>query len=252
MTSGNIAVFDHDARRIADLVVEFNRLFGIDDEQIAARSKTQVNQALAAQGAGRARQRRRADDQGADPLERGQGRRDRGRLPRRASALPRPAVLPHRHDRQEPDRRRRRADHSRAARARAAARRSTSPATCPTRTARTASVPRRSFARSSRSKPRRAAGPRCCSIAAPGRNGSRTRSRSRCRSARAIWSGRRRPSSATNRRRTRPCSPAPTTARVLAAGRRPQPQHGRRLQPARPARVSSPWKASCAGTAKPI
>lgn len=33
MTSGNIAVFDHDARRIADLVTEYNRLFGIDEEK---------------------------------------------------------------------------------------------------------------------------------------------------------------------------------------------------------------------------
>ena len=33
MTSGNIAVFDHDARRFTDFVVEFNRLFGIDQEQ---------------------------------------------------------------------------------------------------------------------------------------------------------------------------------------------------------------------------
>jgi glucosamine-6-phosphate deaminase len=33
MTSGNIAVFDHDAWRFADFVVEFNRLFGIDEEQ---------------------------------------------------------------------------------------------------------------------------------------------------------------------------------------------------------------------------
>jgi glucosamine-6-phosphate deaminase len=32
MTSGNIAVFDHDARRFADYVVEFNRLFDIDRE----------------------------------------------------------------------------------------------------------------------------------------------------------------------------------------------------------------------------
>ena len=31
MTSGNIAVFDHDARQIADLVAEFNRRFGIDE-----------------------------------------------------------------------------------------------------------------------------------------------------------------------------------------------------------------------------
>jgi len=30
MTSGNIAVFDHDARQTADLIAEFNRQFGID------------------------------------------------------------------------------------------------------------------------------------------------------------------------------------------------------------------------------
>jgi glucosamine-6-phosphate deaminase len=33
MTSGNIAVFDHDAARIAHLVTEYNRLFGIDTER---------------------------------------------------------------------------------------------------------------------------------------------------------------------------------------------------------------------------
>jgi glucosamine-6-phosphate deaminase len=33
MTSGNISVFDHDASRFADFVVEFNRLFGIDEQQ---------------------------------------------------------------------------------------------------------------------------------------------------------------------------------------------------------------------------
>ena len=32
MTNGNIAVFDHDARRFTDFVVEFNRLFEIDQE----------------------------------------------------------------------------------------------------------------------------------------------------------------------------------------------------------------------------
>ncbi|MCA9102756.1 MAG: glucosamine-6-phosphate deaminase [Planctomycetales bacterium] len=36
MTSGNIAVFDHDAQRIADLVAEFGRLFGIEDERLRA------------------------------------------------------------------------------------------------------------------------------------------------------------------------------------------------------------------------
>jgi glucosamine-6-phosphate deaminase len=33
MTSGNIAVFDHDASRFVDFAVEFNRLFGIEEEQ---------------------------------------------------------------------------------------------------------------------------------------------------------------------------------------------------------------------------
>ena len=36
MTSGNIAVFDHDARRFADFVESFNRLFGIDAKTTAA------------------------------------------------------------------------------------------------------------------------------------------------------------------------------------------------------------------------
>jgi glucosamine-6-phosphate deaminase len=33
MTSGNIAVFDHDAYRVADLVTEYNRLFSIDQQK---------------------------------------------------------------------------------------------------------------------------------------------------------------------------------------------------------------------------
>lgn len=33
MTSGNIAVFDHDAQRVAELVTEYNRLFGIDQQR---------------------------------------------------------------------------------------------------------------------------------------------------------------------------------------------------------------------------
>ena len=44
MTSGNIAVFDHDAQRIADLVVEFNRRFGIDVDR-SQEVETQVNHA---------------------------------------------------------------------------------------------------------------------------------------------------------------------------------------------------------------
>ncbi len=51
MTSGNIAVFDHDAHRIADLVVEFNRQFGIED--IKSREvESQVSQSLASKRPG--------------------------------------------------------------------------------------------------------------------------------------------------------------------------------------------------------
>ncbi len=35
MTSGNIAVFDHDARRIADMVTEYTRMFGIEEPKLA-------------------------------------------------------------------------------------------------------------------------------------------------------------------------------------------------------------------------
>ena len=51
MTSGNIAVFDHDAQRIADLVTEFNRMFQID-QQKTRQLEDQVAAALAAKGAG--------------------------------------------------------------------------------------------------------------------------------------------------------------------------------------------------------
>jgi glucosamine-6-phosphate deaminase len=45
MTSGNIAVFDHDARRIADLVAEYNRMFGIDNQKLLDVERT-VHEAL--------------------------------------------------------------------------------------------------------------------------------------------------------------------------------------------------------------
>lgn len=51
MTSGNIAVFDHDASRIADLVTEFNRLFGIDNEKSQA-VESEVSDALKGKSAG--------------------------------------------------------------------------------------------------------------------------------------------------------------------------------------------------------
>ena len=45
MTSGNIAVFDHDAHRVADLVTEYNRLFGIDVEN-SKRVEAEVHRSL--------------------------------------------------------------------------------------------------------------------------------------------------------------------------------------------------------------
>jgi glucosamine-6-phosphate deaminase len=45
MTSGNIAVFDHDAQRIAELVTEYNRLFGIDQEK-SQRVQAEVREGL--------------------------------------------------------------------------------------------------------------------------------------------------------------------------------------------------------------
>jgi glucosamine-6-phosphate deaminase len=51
MTSGNIAVFDHDARRVADLVTEYNRLFGIDEKR-SAELEARVVQSLSSKGPG--------------------------------------------------------------------------------------------------------------------------------------------------------------------------------------------------------
>jgi glucosamine-6-phosphate deaminase len=51
MTSGNIAVFDHDAWRYTDFVAEFNRLFGIHEEHIEA-VKERVQKFLAAKSPG--------------------------------------------------------------------------------------------------------------------------------------------------------------------------------------------------------
>lgn len=51
MTSGNIAVFDHDAQRLADLVTEYNRMFEIENERTRA-VETLVSDALRQKSAG--------------------------------------------------------------------------------------------------------------------------------------------------------------------------------------------------------
>ena len=51
MTSGNIAVFDHDAQRIADMVTEYNRLFNIEKTK-SQELERRVAESLAAKGPG--------------------------------------------------------------------------------------------------------------------------------------------------------------------------------------------------------
>ena len=105
MTSGNIAVFDHDARRFADFVAEFNRLFGIDREHDRRASKTRVH-AVPRHARSRASPTREdvLQDQGADPLRR-EARAAAlacGMPPEQLQFLDLP-FLPHRHDRQDAD-----------------------------------------------------------------------------------------------------------------------------------------------------
>ena len=186
MTSGNIAVFDHDAARVADLVTEYNRLFGIDQERSKLVEGT-VLESLARKA------RRRQSDIDAVQKIKGLIRWSEAK----AGAFKVGCREEHLHFLDLPFYRtgtiakkpiggRRRADHPRAARARSSRTRSMWPATCPIRTARTACVPRRSFGRLLEHRSRAAAaGPKCCSIAGPGRNMTCTRSKSPCRSRRA-------------------------------------------------------------------
>ena len=102
MTSGNIAVFDHDAYRIADLVTEYNRLFGTRPTEVAG-GPTAGPAGLEQSPARPAGSRRHLKNQRLDQVERGSSRCHACRLSRRAFAFSRPAVLPHRHNCQTPD-----------------------------------------------------------------------------------------------------------------------------------------------------
>ncbi len=74
MTSGNIAVFDHDARRVADLVTEYNRMFSVDTDKSHEIELT-VAHSLQHKTPGQSDTPRGTGDQNADSLERSQGRR---------------------------------------------------------------------------------------------------------------------------------------------------------------------------------
>ena len=178
MTSGNIAVFDHDARRVADLVAEINRRFEIDVKKSPG-LETAVVRSLEAKVSGDRRPARRAAHQSSDPLERGQERRLASAACKEENLhfLDLPFYQTGTIDKRpitDDDVRTR----PRVARRSRVPIRSTWPATCPTRTARTGSVPRRCSGRSPGSRPRRAARRKCSSIAGRGRNGRSTKSTS--------------------------------------------------------------------------
>ncbi len=109
MTSGNIAVFDHDALRHINYVEE-----SAADVRVGFGKGASVLRAAPAghraEGAGRSGYAKRAGREIADPQDRSRRRRpDRG-CSRREMPLPRLAVLPHRRHHEETHRRRRRED----------------------------------------------------------------------------------------------------------------------------------------------
>ena len=84
MTSGNIAVFDHDALRHIDYVSEFHKLFELNTESAQALCQ-RLRDAIVDQAVGRFRHRRSSERQNADPQDRSHGGRQNGRACRRKS-----------------------------------------------------------------------------------------------------------------------------------------------------------------------
>ena len=246
MTSGNIAVFDHDARRFVDFVDEFLGAFGDPAEQSSGRHDQGAGVPVPRREEARpAGHRRRAQGEGADPGDRGPGGGPGVRHPAGATGVHGPAVLPHRHGDQGPDPPAGHRRHRRPARRGCSRPRSTWPANCPTRTARTGRVPRRSSRRCGGCA---ADGPDASTSGCTrgrGRSGSRTRSRWPCRcqpgGAGAEEAGDLPAPVAEGQgdvpRRDRP-------ARVLAAGRGPQPRARPRPTTPSACRSTSPWKRS--------
>ena len=239
MTSGNIAVFDHDAWRFADFVVEFNRLFGIDREQTErGTSRSGCSSSCDAKKPGQPDTRGRAQDQGADPRDRGAGGGAGVRHPAGAAGVHGPAVLPHRHHRQGPDppaghrrHRRRCCERLQPAQIYVAGEMSDPHGThriCAEAIFEAVRRGARHGASTSRSG----------STAGRGRSGSRTRSRWRCRSARRTLERKKQAIFRHQSQKDRAMFPGGTRPpRVLAAGRGPQPRHRQDLRRARAAGV---------------
>ncbi len=178
MTSGNIAVFDHDAQQIADLVREFNRLFGIDETK-SCQLEQRVAQALASKAPGESdsddvlmiKSLIRWSEAKAGAIVAGCREEHLHFLDlpfyRTGTIAKKPLT-------DEDVRHRARVDRAGATRADLRGRRSVRPARHASRLCR-GYLSRRAGARA------RAFVPKCCSIAAPGRSGPRTKSRSPCR-----------------------------------------------------------------------
>ena len=212
MTSGNIAVFDHDARRVADLVTEYNRMFSASTPTNRTRSSRRLPSRWQHKAAGQSDTPEVLAIKTLIRWSEAKAGGIRGRLQGREPALSRSC---------------RSTAPARSPRSRSPRKTCGSSASLIERLEPGADLRGRRLVRSARHAPRlrrgdlsglgddRAVGrgPRCCSIAERGRNGRRTRSRSRCRSARTTWPASGRPFSGTSRKRIRPCSPAPTTPR---------------------------------------
>ena len=217
MTSGNIAVFDHDAWRFTDFILEFNRLFGLDPAA-TDRVRDRVQEFLHSKRPGQPDSEdllnikaliRRTEAPSSSP-----------RL-RRAPGTARvhgPALLPDRHDLEgaAPS-----AGRRRPGRALAALQPSqiyvAGEMSDPHGTHRVCAEAIFQAVKQVRSAGRNS---RSGSIAEPGRNGSHTRSSASSRSASTIWSARNRRSFGTSRRRTGPCFPAAST--TASSGRGPR------------------------------
>ena len=246
MTSGNIAVFDHDAGRVADLVTEFNRLFGIDQERSKLRRSDACCESL-------------ADKKPGEPdIE----------AVLKIKALIRWSEA--------------KAGASRSAAARSTCTFSTCRSIAPARSPRSRSAaddvriirelleqvePQQIYVAGDLSDPHgthrvcaeaifralaehrsgtAAAGPKCGSIAAPGRNGSCTRSRSPCRFRRGdLLQEAEGDLHAPESRRTRPCSPAATPASSGSGPKTAIHTAAAYNQSACPS--TTRWKASCGG-----
>ena len=248
MTSGNIAVFDHDARRVADLVTEFNRLFRHRRPTNRTRSKPRCSSSLQHKKPGQPdtpevlaiKALIRWSEAKAAALVAGCQEEHlhfldlpfyrTGTIAKKPITEEDVRIIRELIERLEPG----------------------------------ADLRGRRTVRSARHAPRLCRGdfpglasrceaggrgPRCCSIAGPGRNGRRTRSRSRCRSARTTWTARRAAIFRHESQKDSAMFPGPDDSREFWQRAEDRNRNTAVLYNQIGLPEYSPWKASSAGTA---